>query len=147
VRNEWCCAALLGVLAACGNRPIVLGKAEGSLPGGAYLRVTRLAFPPGSAAYFSAFGGASDLSEGRRYYSEPGSGGYSGYEMRARDLGNRQLEVYFLKLGVPVATGTLRPLPLPRPMVLPEGEPFEIELFRGPGGRRLYDRLVFYRRR
>ena len=136
-------AALVVVLAACGNRPVVLGQAEGTVPGGAYVRVTRLA----DGAGFSSFGGGSFLTEGRRYYTEPGSREYSGYEVRTRDLGNGQLEVYFLKLGAPVAEGSYRALALPRPVVLREGEAFEIELYRGPGGRRLFDRLVLHRRR
>lgn len=124
-----------------------MGQAEGTLPGGSYMRVTRLAVSPGDGAYFSGFGGGSYLSEGRRYYTEPRSHEYSGYEVRTRDLGNGQLAVYFLKLGAPVAEGRYRPLPLPRPIVVREGETFEIELYRGPEGRRLYDRLVLYRRR
>ena len=148
--SVWRCAVLLVVLAAGGCRPVVLGRAEGILPGGAYLRVARQAAPSSAVAFFSGFGGSTYLAEGRRYYTEPKSLAYSGYEVRARDLGNGQFAVYFLRLGAPPHEGPYRPAPLaqlPRPTVLRESEPFEIDLARGPAGQRLYDRLILYRRR
>jgi hypothetical protein len=140
-------ALLSGV--SCSNRAM-LGSAAGAIPGGAYLRATRMVAPPSAATRFKSFGGQFAIEGGARYYYDPAAHLYSGYEVHVTAMGHGRFNVLLEGLGKPLeefAPG-LRGYraapapPLPQPRILREGQALDINLLVTPTGERLFDRIA-----
>ena len=134
----------LGLLTAC-QRPVVLGGADGEVPGGARVHVLRVAAPPEAYGRFTRWGGASEMTAGVRRWWDPVTRVCGGYELRVKPLGNGQFEVRIGALGGSMDGFHRVDLPHPiAPQVLRAREPLEVEL-RYSGGARLYDRIEVLR--
>jgi hypothetical protein len=106
--------------------------------------------PANATSRFADFGGHSAIAgAAARYYYDPATHTYSGYEIHVRPLANGQFAVLPEALGMPLGELVRGlegyravPLPaLPQPRILRRGEALDIDLKVTPEGERLFDRI------
>jgi hypothetical protein len=145
--------ALMVIGGGC-QHPIAVGTVSGKIPGGVYMTATRMVLPSKAARNYAGFGGLSAIAGGVRYYYDPATRAYSGYEVHAQALGNRQFTLMIEHLGGPLEdlaseSPGYRLVSLPRfpqPGVVREGEALDIDLVVRGNGERLFDRIRLYSR-
>lgn len=147
--------AVVMVLGGACQNTIAVESAAAEISGGVYVTARRMVLPASAARGYAGFGGQSAIAGGVRYYYDPATRVYSGYEVHAQALGNRQFTLTIEMLGGPpeglgsqVLGYRLVSVPrLPQPGVVREGEALDIGLVERENGERMFDRIQLYNRK